>query len=710
MAGGTGIYITWVTGAIVTSVALMYLFKPPWARITLNGFQDMFRRYWMHGLVVFSLYLWKDIFDGLDRILMANARLDMTPFIYAVEGDMVLWVQTTFESEILTAVLTHFYVAGYMMVLFSAFVYTCYFDDRHMADRVTLTILIVYLLALPFYLFFNVRVTGGYIPGMEALGYNLTPEIQTWFTRIDPFTNGMPSLHIGMPFAIWLCYARNDHDGRWKAWRVFLVIYTLLTAFTILYLGIHWVSDIIGGILVAIAAVHVAERIAPSVWRWLDERVFIHRLSWLLADWRRPVSEAQGILGRGWTWLKVPGSRHTAILMALLIAGTGGVLLWDATHQHFPAEGVTHPDGAAGADGWLVALDTDENGNLTAISMDLETGEHYPRPLGLNIDGNQSQWGVDYAETVVLISQNHAIVWQGYRIITIDFDNPTGNAYGRLTGPLYTDLALLDSNDFSAQYFTLDAGTVIEYRDPFTPITDTDVKLIDGEGQSLVWVTESAPLTANVMEVNGIQHTYSVTVNVTINPERDAQVFAMTDTVVDYQNATITDIALDEGYLVALVNLSAIDRLVLVDLATGEQRLLGDPVFPVAAPSIGHGHVAYQQKQFLVSNDPMPDSMDWEVDFHIISENRSYPLHAPDSIDQLDPQVMEGHIAWMQIDENGDKEIRIYTIEVVFEKYSSRVLQIFILLMPLLMIAWTSQRMTEKSGRLLKRAEIGEEE
>jgi hypothetical protein len=210
--------------------------------------------------------------------------------------------------------------------------------------------------------------------------------------------------------------------------------------------------------------------------------------------------------------------------------------------------------------------------------------------------------------------------------------------------------------------------------------------------------------------VNGIQHTYSVTVNVTINPERDAQVFAMTDTVVDYQNATITDIALDEGYLVALVNLSAIDRLVLVDLATGEQRLLGDPVFPVAAPSIGHGHVAYQQKQFLVSNDPMPDSMDWEVDFHIISENRSYPLHAPDSIDQLDPQVMEGHIAWMQIDENGDKEIRIYTIEVVFEKYSSRVLQIFILLMPLLMIAWTSQRMTEKSGRLLKRAEIGEEE
>ena len=148
MAGGTGIYVTWVTGAIVASVAFMYILKPPWSRITLNGFQDMFRRYWMHALIVFSIYVWKDIFDGLDRLIMANTRLDMTPYIFAIEGDIVLWIQQTFEHEILTSVLTHFYVAGYMMVIFSAFVYTCYFDDRHMADRITLTLLMVYILSL----------------------------------------------------------------------------------------------------------------------------------------------------------------------------------------------------------------------------------------------------------------------------------------------------------------------------------------------------------------------------------------------------------------------------------------------------------------------------------------------------------------------------------------------------------------------------------
>ena len=106
MVGGTGIYVTWVTGAIITSVILMPILKPPWARITLTGFQDMFRRYWMHGIVVFSIYIWKDIFDGIDRILMANTRIDMTAYIYAIEGDIVVWFQHTFENEILTSVLT----------------------------------------------------------------------------------------------------------------------------------------------------------------------------------------------------------------------------------------------------------------------------------------------------------------------------------------------------------------------------------------------------------------------------------------------------------------------------------------------------------------------------------------------------------------------------------------------------------------------------
>ena len=723
MVGGTGIYVTWVTGAIITSLILMPILKPPWARITLSGFQDMFRRYWMHGLVVFSIYIWKDIFDGVDRILMANTRIDMTAYIYAIEGDIVVWFQHTFENEILTSVLTHFYVAGYMMIIFCAFVYTCYFDDRHMADRISLTLLLTYMLALPFYLFFNVRVTGDFIPEMETLGYHLTPEIQTWFTRIDPFTNGMPSLHIGIPFSIWYCYARNDLDGRWKIWRYCLIGYILLTSFTILYLGIHWVSDIIGGIAVGMLSVHLSERIAPKVWWLLDERSFLHRVSWFLADWRRPVKEIRAIIG-GWiTWFKIGGSRQTGVVMMLLLAGTSGTLLWDATHQHFPAEGVSAPGVAAGADGWLASYEIQETFSeddvewteILVTMWNLTSQESYQRNIALDLN-----WGEFPIE--ILIGESHIVVWHGYQM---EFFNLSKNQWegSWLTGPLFDDIAMpSNGNDEWPRMVMLNDGEVeIRLRGGVSCSIENQcfglstspngpVSMIAADDNRVAYTELGEPLSVHIQTIDGIQQHITVELNATISEERDNQVFEMTDTVVDYENATIMEIALDENHLVVLVNLSAIDRLVLVDLSSGEQQILGDPMFPVAAPSIGHGYVAWQHHQFLISNNPMEMYLDWEVNYHDIEMNQSFQLHAEDDIDQLQPQVMKDHIAWLQVDEDNEKEIRIFTLQVVLEPYSSNVLQFFVLIFPILLLVWTFQRLKENEGKILSKRYSEEEE
>ena len=125
---------------------------------------------------------------------------------------------------------------------------------------------------------------------METLAYHLTPEIQTWFTRIDPFTNGMPSLHIGIPFAVWLGLHRWDHDERWKKYRIFVGWFTALTGFSIIYLGIHWLLDITGGIIVAYVAVRCADQCHDWLWYRLDERTFNARLAWLFADINNPIA------------------------------------------------------------------------------------------------------------------------------------------------------------------------------------------------------------------------------------------------------------------------------------------------------------------------------------------------------------------------------------------------------------------------------------
>ena len=95
------------------------------------------------------------------------------------------------------------------------------------------------------------------------------------------------------------------------------------------------------------------------------------------------------------------------------------------------------------------------------------------------------------------------------------------------------------------------------------------------------------------------------------------------------------------------------------------------------------------------------------MSYHVISENRSYPLHVKDQTNQTAPQVMESHIAWLQEGEkDGDApEVRIFSLEETFEPYSSTTMQVAtILLIPMLTI-WMIQRQKENERRNSKSEE-----
>ena len=71
---------------------------------------------------------------------------------------------------------------------------------------------------------------------------------------------------------------------------------------------------------------------------------------------------------------------------------------------------------------------------------------------------------------------------------------------------------------------------------------------------------------------------------------------------------------------------------------------------------------------------------------------------------------MKDHIAWLQVDEDNEKEIRIFTLQVVLEPYSSNVLQFFVLIFPILLLVWTFQRLKENEGKILSKRYSEEEE
>ena len=700
MAVGSGIYITWITGAILISVAMMPIFKPPYAKVRIEGFIDMFRRYWAHMIVVFSVYLWKDILDGLDRILMANTQLDMTPYVYAIEGDIVLWVQEGFRNDLLDVILTHFYVMGFMTATFASFVYPIYFDDRHMADRVSLSMFWVYILAIPFYLFFNVRVTGDYIPLMETIAYDLTPEIHNWFTRIDPFTNGMPSLHIGLPFAIWLTMTRWDEDGRWLRFRRFLVIFLALTAFSIIYLGIHWAIDIIGGMIVAIAAVSVTERTHKGIWTIADERLFTRKIARLIDDPKIFLRGSRNYVREKFSPLKEPGSKQTSVFIAALLLSTGFVLLWDATHQEFPVEGVEWPTSTAGSDDWLIGIEVDPKPDgindieITALNTSLEERQ------GIIISG--PDW---LEEPNVSISGSYLLLSNKTRIDLYDLES-SGNPYV----PMFsknTDFEIdicdigYDGNGNPLVVILTDEGILLMNSDQEISNLDgidEDVDTLEVSGNSIAWSFDddtSGP-TVYTSSLTDASSKTAVYLDVIAEIDQDEFLSEQSGIEVNYSESKIVDIAVDDQLIVAVVDVGPINRTVFADTVSGMQTMISTPIWESSSPSIGNGNVAFLQiPRFQPGAPNSENSEENQVFIYQIESNQTEQLTFDEDESHSSPQALLGGVGWIETS-NGEAELKWYNLEETFEPYSSVILQTSVVLLIPLVFTWARQKQSER--------------
>ena len=690
MAAGTGIYITWVTGAIMLSIAMMPLFKPNYAKLSADGFIDMFRRYWAHMVVVFSVYVWKDILDGMDRALMANTQLDMTPYVYAIEGDIVLWVQQAMRNALLDEAFTHFYVMGFMTATFASFLYPIYFDDRHMADRVSLSMFWTYVIAIPFYLFFNVGVTGNHIPEMQTIAYDLTPEINNWFTRIDPFTNGMPSLHIGLPFAIWLTMQRWDDDGRWYRYRNFLMGFILLTALSIVYLGIHWVVDIIGGMVVAILAVQITSRTSEPIWKIADERLFGRRLARAISNPGKWAKQVYDGLKEYLRPLKEPSRRQTSVMIAAVVMSTGGVLLWDATHQDFPLEGVEWPTAAVGSEGWLVSVEEDPMSSEVIIT----------------------QWNVTSQEGTEIVSGGWevapSVVVSGQYMVLHDLENLEFYDLGNQGEVRTPSLSLNDVGPIIDLAIAEDSGTAVlvimgesSLRFLEVSISDSIVgqqngsfSIVAASDSLIAWVDSSSlSPTVNLTSVTGGIE-IEVELDVTATKAEDEYLEQLSGIPVSYSNATVIDIDMSSSWLVAVVDVGPVNRTILVDILSGDQRILSDPLWDSSSPSVGDDRVAFLQIPFWDPTNSVGNG-NHDVYLHEIDSNSTLAITRDDDVNQMDPQVLLEEVAWIEVDTEGDSVLKVYSGET-FQPYSSVILQsAIVMLMPLLFL-WAYQAASER--------------
>ena len=664
----------------------MPYFKPPWAKLTLSGFVDFIRRYWLHLLIALVIYNAKDWLDQIDRMLMARTGLDMTPYIYAIEGDLVVLFQDAFRAAWLDVFLTHFYIAGFMFITYASIFYVTYFDDRWMADRVALCVAWVYLLAIPFYLFFNVRVTGFYIEDMDAIAYTLNPEIEDWFRRIDAFTNCMPSLHIAVPFAIWLTFRKHDHDGRWSRFQNMTLGYIILTAFAIIYLGIHWFVDIIGGMILATFAVSLMEKTNDPVWKFFDERTINSRLATLLT---RPAHSASLLFGRirnyAKTWLK-PTSKETGTLIVVIMILTAAVITWDLTHNELPAEGVQSAQGAVASEGWLATMDN-QSGEAIVLIHDVADPLSNPTTIAQPI----MQFDSPYA-----LFENYLVMANESQLRVIDVDAPStvllqqdveGIQSLQMTSLQGKPVVLYIAND-ALHAVNIDGQGV---QVPTLPNSET-IHLMSVSGIEILLVSEEQPDTLRIGTI-GTSGSLNIIMNASTTEEQNDELEEWGQTV-DQNNASIEQVSFDSQHIAVRMNVSALDRIVIYDRSTGEQWLGFDPIYPVGNLSMGYGYVVWEAKDHYNPLSFTDKYGDWEIHQLHLATNYSEQLTS-DTIDQLNPIALEGGLAYIEVEDDGEVTINVLTRGTELATYSSIVLQWSVLLLIALTFIYIMQRQDE---------------
>lgn len=182
---------------------------------------------------------------------------DFSPSFYNIEGDFVATVQKTFYHPMVTQVTTFFYVIVFTSVFFTTAIIYAYQKDNKTLHNLLVAIFLNYLIAVPFYLFFPVNEVWSVKENVRFLIPDVFTTFESTYRNMSGINNCFPSLHTSLSVTVFLvALQQNNRILKWITG-----ITTGIIIFSIFYLGIHWLIDSIGGILLACSAVHLAKRI-----------------------------------------------------------------------------------------------------------------------------------------------------------------------------------------------------------------------------------------------------------------------------------------------------------------------------------------------------------------------------------------------------------------------------------------------------------------
>ncbi len=256
------VLITASVSAVLLLALLVVVVGPKRIGVALGEIKPRFRSIIPYLGVMVTVLLTRALTQDYAEQLTNFLDLNLTSLFFSIEGGIFGYIQAIQFPE-LSAYLGFMYLFGYVIIVaFPALAYFCLPSLTHLKELLAAYI-VNDVVGITLYVIFTVYGPRNLGRGFaQPILYDIYPDAVEITGTVNVPINVFPSLHASMAATVIIFSWRTRHI--YPVWTVVATVYGGSVIFSTMYLGMHWISDVLAGLVLAVGAVYIGTRVAEN--------------------------------------------------------------------------------------------------------------------------------------------------------------------------------------------------------------------------------------------------------------------------------------------------------------------------------------------------------------------------------------------------------------------------------------------------------------